>query len=193
MNTLKPLPNKYLKNCKLLQYRLDYLPLLPKNMVCAEVGTMRGDFAKVLLKEIEPKELHIIDLFESKDYFQGSFTAEEQYKFVEDRFLDEIVSGKVVIKKGYSWDALNDYPDKYFDFIYVDACHSYDAVKKDLKQTALKIKDNGIIAMNDYKVEPGYGVIEATNEFCVQHNYEFIYYALNGNMFSDVVLRKIVD
>jgi hypothetical protein len=47
--------------------------------------------------------------------------------------------------------------------------------------------------MNDYIMRDlggEYGVIHATNEFMIAENWEMIYFALEQNMFCDVVLRK---
>ncbi len=41
-----PIPQELLENCKVLSSRYDMLDRLPKNAVCCEVGTLKGDFAK---------------------------------------------------------------------------------------------------------------------------------------------------
>lgn len=36
-----------------------------------------------------------------------------------------------------------------------------------------------------------YGVVHATNEFCVQHGWEVLWMAMQSHLFNDVVLREI--
>ena len=86
--------------------------------------------------------------------------------------------------------------ENYFDWIYIDAAHDYQSVKKDLFQAKRTIKENGLIIMNDYIMfdhftKEKYGVVQATNEFMIENNYEMLYFALHQDMFCDVVLKKI--
>lgn len=54
-------------------------------------------------------------------------------------------------------------PDGWADFIFVDACHSYVAVKDDIKKWERKVKPGGWFGGHDY--HPAFpGVIQAVNE-----------------------------
>jgi predicted O-methyltransferase YrrM len=53
--------------------------------------------------------------------------------------------------------------DNSLDFVYIDGLHTYDQVKKDIKNYYSKIKDGGFIGGHDYA--PAWqGVMDAINE-----------------------------
>ncbi len=199
MRPVEKLSEKYLKNCQFVYDRYIALNKLPREGVIAEVGVLAGDLSMWLINNKKPKELHLIDIFDCDDYpVSKRFTRRENESFVRNRFQQQIDDGRVFIRKGYSWDMLALYPDHYFDWIYIDAAHDYRSVKRDLAEAVRTIKPDGYIIMNDYIMfdhiaRTEYGVVQATNEFCIEHNWEFLYFAFHPQLFCDVVLRRIKE
>tara|TARA_Y100001937_G_scaffold119220_1_gene174622 strand:+ start:459 stop:1034 length:576 start_codon:yes stop_codon:yes gene_type:complete len=64
--------------------------------------------------------------------------------------------------KNFSEDIAHKFDDD-IDFVYIDANHTYESVKKDLQLYRPKVKINGVIGGHDY-VEPWSGVIQAVDE-----------------------------
>jgi hypothetical protein len=185
---------KHLANCKFLPQRFNLLAKLPKGAIGAEIGVLGGDWSDKLIRFTKPKELVLIDTFCSSDYIHlKRFTKKNHFSYIKDKFKS--VEG-VSFKQGLSWNCMAEYKDNYFDWIYVDAAHNYDAVKKDLNQVKRVLKDYGIIIMNDYIMhdhfmKDDYGVVAATNEFLIENDFEMLYFALHPNMFCDVMIKKI--
>lgn len=198
MQTVQALPRKHTKHCRFVHDRYEALSQLPTQGIIAEVGVLAGDLSDWLLQKMNPSELHLIDIFRCDDYLQPKrFKKSQNFSFVVDRFKDQIESGKVILKKGNSWDMMATYPDNYFDLIYIDASHDYRSVQNDLHESVKKIKDTGFIIMNDYIMYDhfariDYGVVQATNEFCIEYKWEFAYFAFHPNLFCDVVLKKMI-
>ena len=192
------LKKEHIARCQLVEDRVKLLEYYPKHGVGAELGVLAGDFSNEILRIVQPKTLYLIDTFASEDWAwieDKRFTPERHYHFVEERFKREIGEERVVLKRGNSWEVLAGFPDAFFDFVYIDADHSYQAVKKDLETAGLKVKEAGLIALNDYisfdhQNQRKYGVVEAVNEFCNVHDYEMVFFALEVQMFNDVVLKK---
>lgn len=60
----------------------------------------------------------------------------------------------VELHRDFSDRAVKDFPDNYFDWIYIDGNHYYDFVKRDLELYFPKIKKGGYITGDDYFWSP---------------------------------------
>jgi hypothetical protein len=169
-----PLTQKHVQNCELLLNRSVMLGKFKNGGVVAEIGVDKGDFSEQILKLTEPSRLHLIDVWDSGRYHTGLFEK------VTNQFKELIEEERVQIHRKLSTDAVEDFQDGYFDWIYIDTDHSYELTREELLRYAPKVKADGIIAGHDYSMGNWigayrYGVIEAVHEFCVEHDWELVY------------------
>ncbi len=173
---------EHLGNCSVVPDRITLLERLPKGGVVAEAGSLHGDFARQILKLVGPEELHVIDT--------------EIRPRLRQLAEDPALRGRVHLHHNDSVKALESFSDGYFDWIYIDARHDYEGVKRDIQAARTKVKPGGLLVFNDYtpwsyvEMEP-YGVVRAVNELCLEEGWEMVYLAVPGNMYCDVAVRKL--
>ncbi|MGA0394208.1 MAG: class I SAM-dependent methyltransferase [Rhodospirillales bacterium] len=181
--------------------RVDLLALLPQQGVVAEIGVWRGDFSREIFKKNKPSKFHLIDpwRFIDRDDYRDDPTNsqnkehEENYQLVKRAFRRHEKKGRAVLHRELSTEAAPQFPDNYFDWIYLDGMHTYEAVKEDLRAFAPKLKNDGLILGHDYtnqkKVqELQFGVVDAVNEFVAEEGYDF--FALTTEDYPTYVLVK---
>jgi hypothetical protein len=178
------LEERHLENCRVLPHREALLRQMPTGGKVAEIGVQTGRFSKAILDICRPAQLHLVDL------------ALQRFD-VPRIFKSQIDAGIVHLHEGDSSTIVRRFDDLSFDFIYIDADHSYQGVKRDLEAARTKIKDEGFLVFNDYTYwSPAecqrYGVIRAVNELCLAEDWEFSYFALEPMMYCDVALRRRV-
>lgn len=183
------------KNVK-IKIRKCILESVPKNGICAEVGVWKGVFAEKILKQ-EPKKLYLIDPYV---LIKGDIPRERECKTqrgMDDFFVDlkEYFSQYDNIEwvREYSWYAAELFPNEYFDWIYLDGDHHYEAVKKDLESFAPKIKSGGILCGDDWLWGPARDELEikrpikrAVTEFLDQSDS----FVMEKVYISQFILRK---
>ncbi|HKR16702.1 class I SAM-dependent methyltransferase [Rhizorhapis sp.] len=183
MKNYPVLQRRHLANCKVLPLREDILEAMPRNAVAAEVGVQEGVFSRKIIDICNPTKLHLIDIDLTRFDIAG-------------RFAPEIADGSVAIHEADSVAAIGSFPDDQFDFIYIDADHSYNGVKRDIAAAVPKVKQGGYLLFNDYTFwSPAecmpYGVIHAVNELCLAEDWEMLYLALGYMGYGDVAFRRI--
>lgn len=171
------LPPELVAGCEFCSSRYDLLTRLPRGATAAEIGTDRGHFAREILLKAEPAKLHIIDI----DY---------------SRFIAKSLEPpQVELHQGLSHQVIAGFPDAHFDWIYIDADHSYDAVLRDAVASAPKLKDGGLLIFNDFAhIDPElgrYGVHRAVVDFAIAHKWPLRYFAYHPAALYDVALKKV--
>lgn len=160
IKTQKDIPNFLIEN------RLN-------NKIC-EVGVMKGDGIENLIK-CDPRLIIGIDIWEDNNHLPTTNNMNQQvmnYHYRESLKL-MIKYPQLKLIKGLSADYVDLFPDNFFDFVYIDADHSYDGVKSDLHNWWSKVSVGGVLGGHDYfKYTSAYtfGVIEAVDEFLIQNN-----------------------
>ncbi len=182
----------HLRNLKIISDRDAMLNLLPKNGIIAELGVDEGLFSKEIISKCKPQKLHLIDAWDSMQY------TIEKMETTKQNLKMELMDNNIVFHKGFSYIELEKFEDHYFDWVYIDTDHSYETTKKELNSCLKKVKTDGLITGHDYVTRcynnfTRYGVVEAVNEFCVEHNWEFLYLTHENNRHISYTIRKIRD
>lgn len=121
-----------------------------------ELGVQWGAFSLEILKNWKG-ELKCIDPWTGEGY-------DEIYELAKKRLGEERLVKKLSI------DAVKDFEDESLDFIYIDACHVYPEVKRDIEMWYPKVRKGGIVSGHDYVKAFDFGVIEAVDEFVKKEN-----------------------
>jgi len=142
-----------------------------KDLIVAEVGVRSGKHALTMLNSLDIKELYLIDHF--LPYVDGTIRVEQSmqnkcYKLMFNNLIRHF--SKMMFITRPSEFAATLFPDKFFDFVYIDSDHKYNAVKSDIKSWYPKVKNGGYLGGHDYRIVPLPGVVMAVDEFLEEYN-----------------------
>ena len=148
-------------------------------LICCEVGVYRGDMSAAMLARNPRLRLVLVDSWEgegrayqtqndpkarmSSDQMEGHYRA--------TMAVVAFATGRVDVRRMRSLEAAASFPEGYFDFVFIDADHSYEGCRDDIAAWKGKVKPGGWLCGHDYKTKPGrhIGVMRAVDEFCIRH------------------------
>lgn len=168
--------------------------LFDPDTVGAEVGVKRGANARAMFATIKPKVLYLIDPWGKDDddpYLVNAHApAAKMRKFFGDVSAwadDPMTGGRIKVVRDYSQVAAKTFPDRFFDWVFIDGIHDYENVYGDLLAFAPKIKEDGFLFGDDYedgsiilkkrkqRPQPTLEMINGVNDFCRDHGFELVF------------------
>tara|TARA_Y100000114_G_C11759776_1_gene328880 strand:+ start:1130 stop:1873 length:744 start_codon:yes stop_codon:yes gene_type:complete len=148
------------------------------NLKVLEIGVANGSNSMRIFDSLKPGIMYLVDPWVSQnnraaDRGSNQDQHSSALKEAKERFF---IYSNVIFMKAYAEQVVNDFPDEYFDFIYVDGDHSYEGCKKDLFMWYPKVKFGGFLGGHDFTNNlnsmhnKGYGVQKASCEFLSHFN-----------------------
>jgi len=133
---------------------------ISKKMI--EVGAYMGESTFLFACSGLFSEIHTIDPHSGEEEFNNMFGytwSEVKSEFEKNtRHFNNIIHWDK-----YSYEVDDKFSNREFDFLYIDAEHTYESVKKDLELYTPKVKRGGIVGGHDY-TDNWDGVRQAVDE-----------------------------
>ncbi|WP_299663919.1 class I SAM-dependent methyltransferase [uncultured Ruegeria sp.] len=179
--------------------RREVLRSLPRGKLCVEIGVWKGEFSQILLEELQPSKLCLIDPWgvqpdaEGDASLAGARNQSEMdriYGVVKKRYSAQIDKGQISLIRDFSIPALRLFEDQSIGFAYLDGDHSYEGVKADLDALLPKMTEGGVIMLDDYHRRGWWkdGVMRAFHEFLGANSADLRLQAING---AQVAVQKL--
>ena len=165
-----------------------------------ELGVWRGEFAEQNLHAWRGRLYVMVDLWVPSDCVNGNrshcvYGSNLTDNGQAERSFDKMVTGlrmqrggdkfknaddgspRYLMLQNSTLEAAKMFPDEYFDWLYLDATHTYAEAKQDLAAWYPKVRFGGLVSGHDYQFQhqaigDGYtfGVKDAVDEFASQRN-----------------------
>jgi predicted O-methyltransferase YrrM len=143
------------------------LPLIEniESPIGLEIGVDIGISSEYLLKNKVDLVIHGIDPYSSYVDWNGNNLNENERTniFMNMKRLLDPYGKRFILHRATSDEAVNDFSDNFFDYIFVDGVHTYDQVLLDCKNYYSKVKSGGIFSGHDFNTISG--VHDAVIEF----------------------------
>ena len=122
-----------------------------------EVGSWKGQSASYMAVEIinssKNIEFYCVDTWlGTPNEIEHQNDQDVQEGTLYEKFIENMstVEGHYIPLRMDSLEAVNTFEDESLDFVYIDASHDYESVKKDIENWYPKVKKGGILAGHDY-------------------------------------------
>ena len=132
---------------------------LARGRVVLELGAYKGASAVVMAKG-GARMVHSVDWHRGDPELHGY---RDTLCAMWHNLTAADVLHQVVIHVGRFQDVLPLFRPESFDLVFVDGCHTYEAVKRDIELALPLLRTNGVLACHDYG---RWGVQPALREVC---------------------------
>ncbi len=171
------------------QRAAEVLMRVPEGAVGVEVGVFAGQMSAALLRGDPGLRLLMVDSWEADGAaydgdsgdWHATLTAANQDEFMRQAKQRVKFAGeRATIMRSRSDFAACTTPDAFYDFVFLDADHSYDGCAADIAAWAPKVRGGGWLCGHDYENVgyPKFGVTRAVNEFVARSGLQL---ELGGN------------
>lgn len=139
-----------------------------------EIGVAFGGHSEAILLQTQIEKLYGVDPYRHFNSYDDPMNLPQSefdalYEFAKSRLA--MFEGRFEAVREVSSMAAAAIKDK-IDFIYIDALHTYEGVRDDLKIWFSKVNDGGIIGGHDYGHPNFPGVKKAVDEFFLRFGWE---------------------
>ena len=169
-----PLVDVKISDLVFIESRSD-IPTLLRRMgarqIC-EVGVCEGSHFRSLITAESVTHAVAVDLWTETGIraHNDCYTPQSELDRMHNTMLELAkVDARVQVIKNYSPLAAKEFPDGYFDFVYIDGDHTYPGVWIDLCEWFPKVRSGGVLAGHDFFEytfgEVKFGIVEAVTKF----------------------------
>lgn len=118
------------------------------------VGAYNGVSAEYVYYGLQPSKYYLVDPYVKYADLDGGYSyRQEAWDMARESLISKFGGKKdVVFIQKKSEETYVDFPDGYFDFVYIDADHSYGHVKLDMELWWPKVKAGGVMAGHDFQL-----------------------------------------
>ena len=140
------------------------------NVIGAEIGVERGETAKRLLSLPNIRDYYCIDNWRYDPVYakvaKHKNTMRNHTQTMFSLFLTRAskFTDRIRIITAKSEEAVKLFGDEFFDFVFIDATHSYECVRQDILIWTPKVKPGGFLCGHDYGADLFPGVKQAVDE-----------------------------
>ncbi|MEX0677441.1 MAG: class I SAM-dependent methyltransferase [Pirellulales bacterium] len=138
----------------------------------AEIGVLRGAFSRMFLDRWRGAVLHLIDPWRHlDDYRDISNLSDTEHESCLAEVHRNLVAhtGRYMIHRQLSQEAVHAFGNESLDFVYLDANHALEATLRDIRSWMQKVRPGGVLAGHDYLdgdlPEADFGVKSAVRSF----------------------------
>ncbi len=179
----------------------------PLNGEVVEIGCLYGRTSLPIClaaKETGKKSVHIDYLFQypdletcrlggydqypSKENLEDAYSKSTYIEFTKNFIKNDLFENAIIIAS--KSQTAREIWEKDIKFLFIDADHSYEGVKKDFEDFEPFVVKNGLIAMHDIDPTGHPGVFKYFNEIMASRKYSIIH---GGDGTSLRIIQKIKD